>query len=49
MEPTDDQLRQSLKEMIDLLEPTQLHAIWLICAKLYLKWTDKAGDCKTLG
>ena len=41
MEPTDEQLRQCLKDMVDVLEPTQLHAIWLICAKLYLKWSER--------
>ena len=44
--PTDDQLRKALHDMIDVVEPTQLHAIYLICAKLYLKWNEKTGICR---
>jgi hypothetical protein len=40
-QPTDEQIRKALHDMIDVLEPTQLHAIYLICAKLYLKWNSR--------
>jgi hypothetical protein len=38
IEPSDDMIRKALHDMIDVLEPTQLHAIYLINANLFLHW-----------
>jgi hypothetical protein len=41
MEPTDEKIRNALHDMIDVLTPTQLHAMYLVCAKLFIAWTEK--------
>lgn len=41
--PTDENLRKTLKEMIDVLDSDKLHAMYLVCSKLFLVWYDKSN------
>jgi hypothetical protein len=45
-EPTDDEMRASFKDLVDVLNPTELHALFYVVARLWVGWKEKKESVK---